>query len=238
MFLKLTKLDNYINELKFAISEVITMIKAVIFDFWGTLADNGIRSPLRQTYKMLGLYRYEFPEFVQRLEKVFMTKKFETLDEAFREICRTFNINCRADLLDRWIGMWNKNWMLAKLYGDSLEGLQRLKDKGLKIGLISNTDNFSIEKVLDKFELKKLFDAVVLSFDCGFVKNDSEMFDLICEKLNVNKDEVLMVGDSPETDIKGAENAGIKAVLIDRQDRRAIENKIINLSDIENYLNK
>ncbi|MBU4242043.1 MAG: HAD family hydrolase [Nanoarchaeota archaeon] len=214
------------------------MIKAVIFDFWGTLADNGIRSPLRQTYNMLGLYRFTFPEFVQKFEHIFMTKKFDTLDEAFRKICQSFNINCREDLLDRWIGMWNKNWMLAKLYEDTLEGLQKLKEQGLKIGLISNTDNFSIEKVLDKFELKDKFDAIVLSFDCGFVKNNPEMFDLICEKLDVAKDEVLMVGDSPETDIKGAENAGIKAVLIDRHDRRPIEHKIISLADIENFLNK
>lgn len=214
------------------------MIKAVIFDFWGTLADNGIRSPLRQTYKMLGLYRFTFPEFVKEFESVFMTRKFDTLDEGFREVCQHFNINCRESVLDRWIGMWNKNWMLAKLYDDTLEGLQSLKDKGIKIALISNTDNFSIEKVMEKFELKEFFDAVVLSFECGCVKNDPKMFDLVCDKLGVNKDEVLMVGDSPETDIKGAENAGIKAVLIDRNDRRPIEEKIIDLKGIEKFLDK
>ncbi len=214
------------------------MVKAIIFDFWGTLANNGIRSPLRQTYKMLGLYRYSFPEFVKRFEKVFMTKKFDTLDEAFREICDYFNINCRDDLLDRWIGMWNKNWMLAELYEDTIEGLQELKDKGYKLALVSNTDNFSIEKVLDKFDLNKFFDAIVFSFECGFVKNDPEMFDLVCEKLGIDKSKALMVGDSPETDIKGAEDAGVAALLIDRKDRRAVENKIIDLSGVQRFTEK
>lgn len=212
------------------------MTKAILFDFWGTLADNGVRSPLRQAYELLGLYRFTFPEFVQQFEEVFMTKKHETLEDGFKEVFIKFKININDRILNELIGLWNKNWMLARLYEDTLESLEHFKKEGYKLALISNTDNFSIEKVIDKFGLSKYFDAVILSYECGLLKTNPKMFDLALEKLGVKKAEAIMVGDSIETDIEGATKAGVKAVLIDRRDKRAYENKILKLMDLQSQL--
>ena len=214
----------------------LLMVKAIIFDFWGTLVDQGVRSPLRQVQRMLGLYNLDFSDFVMQFEEVFMTKRHESLDEAFKEVCKAFNVRYDFRLLNDLVGMWNKNWMLANLYEDTLDGLDSLKARGFKLGLVSNTDNFSVEKVMEKFNLAGVFDAVVLSFDCGFLKTNPKMFELVLGKLGVSKEDALMVGDSPQTDIEGAKNAGVKAVLMDRRDTRAWEDKILCIADLDRFL--
>ncbi len=212
------------------------MVKAILFDFWGTLVEQGVQSPLRQVKYMLGLERMGFSKFVTMFESVFMTKKFENLDTAFKEVCKFFNTRYNFKLLNDLVGLWNKNWMLAKPYDDTMEGLEWLKDKGLKIGLISNTDSVSVENVMNKFDLSSNFDTIVLSYQCGMLKSNPKMFDLAAEKLGVNKEDILMVGDSLISDIEAAKNAGVKAILMDRKDRRAVEEKLLNIFDLEKFL--
>jgi len=47
-----------------------------------------------------------------------------------------------------------------------------------------------------------------------------------------------MVGDSPEKDVKGTEAAGIDVVLLDRENMAAYENKISNLTSLEELITK
>ena len=70
----------------------------------------------------------------------------------------------------------------------------------------------------------------------GFLKSDSKMFESILEELGVSAEDALMIGDSPETDIEPARKVGIKAVLIDRMDRRPYEDKIISLKQVEKLI--
>ncbi len=211
-------------------------IKGVFFDFWGTLVENGVfPSPVKQVKYILRL-NIPFSEYIQQFEKSFMTKEFESLTDAFNNVCRSFNIRPPQFVIEKLVGMWNKNSLLAKPFPDTVKTLEMLKEKGIKIGLISNTDQFSINQVIDKFDLRKYFDVVVFSYNEGMLKSDKELFDVALDKLKLDKEEVLMVGDSMESDIKGAENAGIKPLLIDRRDKREYENKIITLKDIEKYL--
>lgn len=210
------------------------MIKAIIFDFWGTLADHGIKSPLREAQWILFQSRMEFSEFVNKFENVFMTKKFDTLEDGFKAASEAFGRKPGFRAMNDFIGMWNKNWMLAKLYDDTLEMLETLKAKGIKLALISNTDCFSVEKILEKFELRKYFDVVALSCERGKLK--SEMLPEVLDELGVSAEDALMVGDSPETDIEPAKKIGANAVLIDRRDKRPYENKILKLADLNKFL--
>ncbi|HII14721.1 MAG TPA: HAD family hydrolase [Nanoarchaeota archaeon] len=212
------------------------MVKAIIFDFWGTLADHGVKSPLRQAQWILYLSKMEYPEFVNKFESAFMTKNFATLEEGFTAVCEAFGKEPGYTIMNDLIGTWNKNWMLAKLYNDTIEMLEMLKEKGIKIALVSNTDCFSVGKVLDKFELRKYFDVVALSCERGMLKTDPQMFESILQELEVSAEDALMVGDSPETDIEPAKKAGVNGVLLDRRDKRPYEGKIIVLKDLEKFI--
>ena len=82
----------------------------------------------------------------------------------------------------------------------------------------------------------KYFDEITLSCDTGLLKSDKKAFGNILKKLKIKKTEVVMVGDSVESDIKGAENAGIKGILIDRRGRQEYEGKISSLKEIKDKL--
>jgi putative hydrolase of the HAD superfamily len=102
--------------------------------------------------------------------------------------------------------------------------------------LISNTDSSSVRSVLEKFDMNKYFDEIALSCDTGLLKSNKKSFSTILKKLKIKKTESIMVGDSMESDIKGAENAGIKAILVDRYNKREYENKISNLNELRDKL--
>jgi 2-haloalkanoic acid dehalogenase type II len=211
------------------------MKKAVLFDFWGTLVQQGAYSPLKQTYRMLRP-RMHFGEFVERFERVAMTKPYDDQKQMFQDAAEALEVPIQDWIIEKLIGIWNKNKLLAKPYPETMEALEQLKAKGVKIAIVSNTPKLSVDGVLEKFGFDKVFDAICFSYDVGYLKTDKELIQAALDKLGVTKEEAVMVGDSLETDIAGAENAGVLPVLIDRKGTREYENKIKSLTELDQFL--
>jgi putative hydrolase of the HAD superfamily len=58
---------------------------------------------------------------------------------------------------------------------------------------------------------------VIISSDIGFAKPHERAFAAAVEALQVGKEEIVMVGDHPERDVVGAQDAGIPTVIwVDR----------------------
>jgi putative hydrolase of the HAD superfamily len=95
--------------------------------------------------------------------------------------------------------------------------LQKLHGK-YKLGIVSN---FAIPEcvynLLEKFDLKKFFDAVLVSGAINRRKPCPQIFTKALEALNVSASEVVFVGDTPSLDVAGPKAVGIKAVLIERR---------------------
>jgi putative hydrolase of the HAD superfamily len=211
------------------------MVKAIIFDFWGTLVENGIfPSPVKQARYILRL-RMPFKDFIIRFEKAVMTKPYNDLNEAFTAVCEEFQIEPASFIIEKLVGMWNKNELLGKPFLETIEVLDYLKEKKIKIGLISNTTP-TILMVLEKFDLNKYFDATIFSYDEGLLKTDPEMFMKLLKKLKVKAEDAVMIGDSVPTDVFGARNAGIKSILLDRMNKRTFLPKIVNLRELKNLI--
>jgi 2-haloalkanoic acid dehalogenase type II len=207
------------------------MIKAIIFDFWGTLVENGIfPSPVKQVKYILRV-PMSFRDFIIRFEHTIMTKPYADMNEAFSAVCEEFRINADERIIERLVGMWNKNELLAKPFLETIEVLERLRKEGIKIALISDATP-TIMRVVDKFSLGNYFDEMMFSFDSGLLKTDPEMYHKLVEKLGVEPEEVVVVGDSIPTDIIGAKNAGLKTILLDRRNKREFSPKIVNLREI------
>lgn len=210
------------------------MIKAILFDFWGTLVDNGVQSPIKQVKDILEI-NLPFSEYVTRMERAMMTSEFPDLREAFKKIFEEFGLEENENKMEELVGMWNKSWMLAKPYPEVKEALLRLKENYLLV-LISNTDCFSIEKVLKKFQWDSLFDKFFFSYQMGMIKTDKIFFDKVLEELDLGPEECLMIGDSIQSDIMPAKDKGIKVLLMDRNDRRDFDQKIRSLEEVDRYL--
>ena len=210
------------------------MGKVILFDFWGTLVENGIPSPIKQVKNVLGIY-IPFSEYVKRMESAMMTKNFPSLREAFIAVCEEFKVEPTEFIIDQLIGLWNKSWMLASIYEDTEEVLADLQ-KDYTLVLVSNTDSFSIKNVFEKFSLGKYFTKIYFSCELGNIKTDKEFIPAILKDLNVEAKDCVFVGDSILSDMAAAKNAGIRGILIDRKNCREYEPKIISLQELKNIL--
>jgi HAD superfamily hydrolase (TIGR01662 family) len=113
-----------------------------------------------------------------------------------------------------------------ELYEDVLPVLAYLRERGLKIGLVSNTsrdlDAFVRHHALD-------VDAWVSSRVHGKVKPSPTIFKAVLEELGVEPQAAVMVGDSPDDDVAGAEAVGIRAFLLDREGKHGREDALPTL---------
>jgi HAD superfamily hydrolase (TIGR01509 family) len=96
---------------------------------------------------------------------------------------------------------------------DTHTALSRLKDAGLKLGVVSNSDG-RVEEALEAAGVRGYFDVVVDSALAGVEKPDPAIFRTALDVLGVPADEALYVGDLYEVDVLGARAAGMAAVLL------------------------
>ena len=103
-----------------------------------------------------------------------------------------------------------------ELFEDALPVLEELRTAQLKIGLVSN----GIRDLTEFVAHHRLdVDAIVDSRSHGRVKPHPTIFEAALERLGASPAEAVMVGDSLEEDIEGARALGMRAILIDREDR-------------------
>jgi 2-haloalkanoic acid dehalogenase type II len=124
------------------------------------------------------------------------------------------------------------------IHTDVEETLNQLKQRGLKTGIITNGLQTDFEKIMAKTRLNRAFFDIVVTVDTfGQMKPEKEIFHSALSILNVAPYEALFVGDTIEYDYEGAKNAGLKALLIDR-DGRINENveKIRSLREILTFI--
>ena len=95
--------------------------------------------------------------------------------------------------------------------------LEKLHGK-YKLGIVSN---FAIPECVDKLlkehGLEAFFDVVVVSGAVNKRKPSPEIFERALEKLGVNAEDTVFVGDTVDADVIGAKAAGMKAVFIERR---------------------
>lgn len=105
----------------------------------------------------------------------------------------------------------------VRLFPDAESTLCGLKAKGLKLGLVSNGFKKDLDHVLGELDLKKWFDTIVCIDSCNCAKPDKRIFLYALDKLGIQADEAIFVGDSVLYDYEGALKVGIKPYLVDRE---------------------
>lgn len=120
------------------------------------------------------------------------------------------------------------------LYPDAKETLSQLKQKGLKVGVITNGLESDVGKIMSKIQFDpSFFDVVVTVSTVNRIKPEQEIFRHALSILHVTPSEALFIGDTVEYDYEGAKKAGLTALLIDRHDRIAGDyEKIHDLREI------
>ena len=103
--------------------------------------------------------------------------------------------------------------VLAEPYQGVMSTLLKLKQKGLKLAIVSDAPILQAWTRLTEMKIQDFFDAVVTFDDTGERKPSATPFKKALEQLAVKPEEVLHVGDWPERDIAGAKALGIKTAF-------------------------
>ena len=90
--------------------------------------------------------------------------------------------------------------------------------KKYELGIVSN---FAIPecvvKLLQENEIENLFSVVIISGDINKRKPSPEIFETALNSLKVTGSEAVFVGDTLDTDIRGASEVGMKTIFIERR---------------------
>ncbi len=201
------------------------MIQAVLFDLDFTLAKPGPDlGP--EGYQRLGrrfgleleptLYKEARVKAVEGLHKHPDFRHDEEIWVAFTErIIRGMGgdseraYECAVEMTRAWEHAHNFD-----LFEDVLPVLADLRERGLKLGLVSNTGR-DVDEFLAHHSLR--IDVALSSRIHGKVKPHPTIFQAVLDRLGVAAEESAMVGDSPEDDLEGARGLGMRAFLVDRE---------------------
>ena len=153
-------------------------ITGAIFDFDGTLFDSmhvwkGVRYKF---FDKMGLVlSAEDEEAFKGLylrESIILAKDRFCLKETYEELFTKF-----FELI--------KEMYLAdtKPKNDIVEFLDKLKAKGVKMGIATATGEPALEAVLEKFGMLHYFDVILSTYTVGAAKTESKVYDVVLEKL-------------------------------------------------------
>lgn len=96
------------------------------------------------------------------------------------------------------------------LFEDVLPVLERLRQNYPLVALTNG--NADIKRI----GIDHLFQDSISAEDVTLGKPDPEMFELACQRLNIQPSELLHVGDDPLRDVMGAQQAGVQALWVNR----------------------
>jgi HAD superfamily hydrolase (TIGR01509 family) len=203
-------------------------IKALLFDFGGTLAfldyDLLAREFSREGRKIDAL-ALEHAEYIGRkkIDDLLMAGEKDVVlayTHFFRAWMEAAGIPAEeiADHGDRFGAIHRELTLWRVVRPGVLEALERLKSAGYKLAIVSNAEG-QIEGDAKRFGLAPFFDVIIDSHVVGVAKPDPRIFQIALERLGVAPDQSRFAGDIFSIDILGARAAGIEARLIDQHER-------------------
>ena len=112
---------------------------------------------------------------------------------------------------------------VGQSYEDSHTTLEGLRSQGYRTAIVSNSPWGSPPKLWRK-ELRRLglaqrVDVIVLCGDVGWRKPSRRIFQAACDRLGVPNGRCAFVGDDLEWDVAGSAAAGMRPILLDRDNR-------------------
>ncbi len=214
---------------------MLTRYKAVFFDVGGTLLK--VHPSVGEVYTELAR-DYGFSGSPEEVDRQFRMqwKKIGGIESLGRqsgiEIERKFWRDLVFQVFEHFGGLQDfetyfdrvyeafRNKDRWRVYEDVLDSgiLETLKRRGVVLGVISNWDS-RLQDTLEAMGLARHFDFILASTVVGSAKPDQKIFDEALRLSGVDGREACHIGDEPLTDIQGARQAGVDAILIDRGDR-------------------
>ncbi|MBL7170112.1 MAG: HAD family hydrolase [Candidatus Aenigmarchaeota archaeon] len=184
-------------------------VKVVVFDLWNTLIYDSSKENHEKMARLLGFEnRQEFWDYCDSYFFHRNQKFYDFLKELIEEK------NLPEETFDKIKELWEDSKNYVNVFPETISTLERLKKKH-KLAIISNSAEEEANESLEKLNLKKYFDYIVLSCKVELAKPDPRIFQLVLDHFKVKLEECVMIGDNLEVDVIPARMLGMKGILID-----------------------
>lgn len=142
------------------------------------------------------------------------------VEEAYRSWFKALGVE--QDKIDDIITAIKTHPFRHLFWARTEEGTKELltwfRDRGYRLGIISNAEG-QVKKLVEHVGLSSAFDTILDSHEVGIQKPDERIFKKALEDVGAKPDEAVHVGDLLESDVVGAQAAGITPVLVDKEGR-------------------
>ncbi len=192
-------------------------IKACIFDAYGTLFD--VNAACRELSKEVG-DNWEKLASLWRLRQVEYTWLRNSMDEYIdfwqitsdaldyaMETLGIENNELREELLNLYLKL--------EAYPEVNDLLKKLKQRGLKTGILSNGSMKMLNSAVDNANIREYLDGILSVEECKIYKPSSKVYDLVKIKMQISKENVLFFS-SNAWDMHAASNYGFKTIWVNR----------------------
>jgi len=210
-------------------------IKAVIFDLGDTLLNFG-KVDTGSLFLKAGRYSYDYLKNAGQPVCSFQRYLWGNLlgiraksffsglvgnDFDSLEVLKSYGHRKKYKLTDEQWEDVNRCWYqplkeLTKVESDLIETLTKLRDSGLKLGILSNTfvNACSLDNHLQELGILEFFPMRIYSYQYEFRKPNVKIFRVAAEQIDTLAENIMFVGDRVNKDVKGALKAGMKPALI------------------------
>jgi FMN phosphatase YigB (HAD superfamily) len=206
-------------------------VRVVFFDFGGTLATDASGAPTRPSEVWV---RVAHEQGIQGLDEATVERAIAAVDPVWgpriyeylgrnpeywhlyqQAVMDQLDLPGSHQQFERGLDAIFNDPSRLRLFPEVRSTVQELRDRGFRLGVISNHH----ERILDQLrylEVLPSLDTIVFSQEAGAEKPDARPFRLALERADCTPAEALHVGDSFEADYVGATRMGIRGVWLNR----------------------
>lgn len=201
-------------------------IKVVVFDLYNTLIEIKVKNHYFMKLYRLSVngFNMDFMDYINLTMKHTVPELIELLPNDFQSL-----------YFDN-IVLLNQELASIDVYAETVEVLKSLRNRH-KVYLISNLAS-PYKKPVYSLNLEQYFSDVMFSCDYGVIKPDIDIFKIVEKKSGCSGEEILMIGDSEKSDIRGAQNMKWRYLKIDRSKKQSEKYIINDLKEVGAYITK
>jgi putative hydrolase of the HAD superfamily len=192
--------------------------KAVIFDLFGTLVEKfPVDESIDVLVEMAAVLKVSSDEFVRLWFDTFNERHsgcFPDLESDIEYVSGRMGVRPEPEQL-KTAAQINLDYVATHIVPlpGAVELLEYLKSNGYKIGLVSNWSD-EVPTVWEDIPLSKYFDTSVFSCKAGMMKPDPRIYTMALEQLSLEPEACIYIGDGDSSEIAGASEVGMTAVLV------------------------
>jgi putative hydrolase of the HAD superfamily len=229
------------------------MVKAITFDCWDTLLDDDVsRGKKRKEYILRIFSENGFQTGEEEMNELF-SREAKTFQEYIIEHRKTPDSSMRVKTIVQLANVQLPSSEMDKIavYSDRIAleyrppvvpGVKEVLDelaKDYKLAVICNTGWHSgetVRQLLEGCDFPKYFSHLTFSDGAGIAKPHKQIFEYTLNKIDCRPEDAVHIGDSEYSDIVGAKEANMKAILFTGINDKYKDNNSADIT-IDNYDN-